>query len=168
MYEVLIKHSADGKFCQNKKSLSLNCEKHKNLLEYKYMEKKIPWSEFVFEAARASGPGGQKVNKTSSMIRLRWKVDDSVAFSDAEKDLIREKCRMTKDGDIIFESQEQRSQQQNKMATVERLYEMLAQALLPEKEWKKSKVPRREKEKRLEDKRRRAEVKKGRGQVKEY
>lgn len=134
----------------------------------KVIEKNIPWSEFVFEAARGSGPGGQKVNKTSSMIRLRWKVDNSSVFSDEEKELIKEKCNLTKEGEIIFESQEQRSQHQNKMAAVERLYDALEQALTPEKEWRETKVPRREKEKRLEDKRRRAEIKKTRAQVKDY
>ena len=119
------------------------------------MPKTVPESEMEITFVRSSGPGGQKVNKTSSKAVVRWNVDRSSAFTDEEKARIRDvhQSRITKDGDLIVTCAEQRSQFQNRYVAIETLREMVAAALEEEKERVPTKPTKAAKKRRMDDKR---------------
>jgi ribosome-associated protein len=124
----------------------------------------IPLSEFEFIASRSSGPGGQNVNKVSSKIQLRWKVLESPSLSDSQRAAIVAHCqrRITREGVLHVTSERYRDQPKNRADVLAKLAELLRDALTPETVRKKTRVPRRVKENRLQDKRRRSDVKAGR------
>lgn len=92
---------------------------------------RIPESELQIDFVRASGAGGQHVNKVNTKVQLRWKVDASAAFSDQEKQKIKNflASRINDQGEICLSSQETRSQVQNKQRVVGRLHELVEKAL---------------------------------------
>lgn len=122
---------------------------------------KVPESEIDIDFVRSSGPGGQKVNKTSSKAQLRWNVGESAGFTDTQKESIREAAgnRLNGDDEIVLAAETERSQLQNKSAVIERLREIVTEALTPKKERKETKVSRTQKKKRLDEKRRTSEKK---------
>lgn len=122
----------------------------------------IPAAELEMRASRASGPGGQGVNTTSSAVELRWDMANSVAVNDRERERLRQNLgtRITKDGVLIVQAQDERSQHQNRSLAEKRLIEMVRIAIRPPVERRKTKVSRNQKRKRLEAKKRRGEVKK--------
>ena len=82
--------------------------------------------EITFEAIRAQGSGGQKVNKTSVAIHLRFDIDaSSLPDFYKEKLLSLKDKRITKEGIIVIKSQQHRSQDQNKDEAIERLTELV-------------------------------------------
>jgi ribosome-associated protein len=89
----------------------------------------IPPQEFTFTYARSSGPGGQNVNKVSSKAVLRWHVLESPSLSSAVRARFLEKfgSRLTKEGDLILQSQRYRDQSRNTEDCLQRLREMLLQ-----------------------------------------
>lgn len=121
----------------------------------------IPGRELEERAARASGPGGQGVNTTSSAVELRWAFADSEALTDAEKQRVRDNLgtRITDDGTFIVRASEHRSQFRNRAAARDRLAEMVRTAIQPPKRRKRTKPSRAAKRRRLESKRHRGEVK---------
>ncbi|MEK9152738.1 MAG: alternative ribosome rescue aminoacyl-tRNA hydrolase ArfB [Patescibacteria group bacterium] len=104
---------------------------------------------------RSSGPGGQKVNKTSSKAQLRWNVDRSQAFTEEQKAAIRAAAgnRLNGEDEIVIAADTERSQFQNRDSVIERLQELAADALAPKKERRETKVSRAQKRQRLEEKR---------------
>jgi ribosome-associated protein len=128
---------------------------------------KIPEWELEFRADRSSGPGGQNVNKTATKVTVRFDVNASKYLNDEQKGLIKQKLSgyLTREGEIVIYEQSSRSQLQNRKNIVFRLNEMINEALTPEKQRGKTKVPKREKEKRIESKKVRSEVKKARSRV---
>ena len=83
-------------------------------------------SEITFEAIRAQGSGGQKVNKTSVAIHLRFDIEaSSLPDFYKEKLLSLKDKRITKEGIIVIKSQQHRSQEQNKDGALERLVELI-------------------------------------------
>ena len=79
-------------------------------------------NEIVFEAIRAQGSGGQKVNKTSVAIHLRFDISaSSLPEFYKEKLLTLKDKRITKEGIIVIKSQQHRSQEQNRSEALERL-----------------------------------------------
>jgi ribosome-associated protein len=120
--------------------------------------------ELVFKASRSSGPGGQNVNKLNTKITLFFNISESVSFSDSQKELILKRLagRINKDGCICITSQKFRSQNANKIAAVERLQKILADALKIEPVRKKTKVTFASKQKRLEQKKYKSKLKKQR------
>lgn len=124
----------------------------------------VPESEIKLDFVRSSGPGGQNVNKTSSKAQLRWNVGSSRAFTDEQKAAIRKSAgnRLNGADEIVLSSQTERSQSQNRDEVVERLQDLVAGALTPEKERKPTKVSRSQKQGRLDDKRRTGDKKSGR------
>ena len=83
-------------------------------------------SEITFEAIRAQGSGGQKVNKTSVAIHLRFDIaDSSLPDFYKEKLLALKDKRITKEGIIVIKSQQHRSQEQNKAEATQRLAELI-------------------------------------------
>jgi ribosome-associated protein len=120
------------------------------------------YQEFVFNATRSSGPGGQHVNKVSTRIELRFDVLASHLLQDEEKNVILGKLasRISKEGILILVSQSERSQHDNKTKVIEKFYKLLEKALTPAKKRKPTHRTASSKAKRLEAKRIRSEKKK--------
>lgn len=115
------------------------------------MDTDIIISEISFKAVRSSGPGGQHVNKTSSKVEITFKLTNSTALSDLEKERLKKKLksRITQDGAIILTCGETRSQHRNKAIIIDRLIELLEQGLKEKKPRKKTKPSKMTIEKRL-------------------
>ncbi len=111
--------------------------------------------EISYKTSRSGGKGGQNVNKVSSKVELLFSVDNSILFSDEEKELINQKLqsRFNKDGLIQVICDEERSQYLNKEKAVERLILLLTRALHQPKIRKATKVSKAAKMARLETKR---------------
>ncbi|NEX94153.1 alternative ribosome rescue aminoacyl-tRNA hydrolase ArfB [Caulobacter sp. 17J65-9] len=121
--------------------------------------------ELVFKAARASGPGGQHVNKTSTAIELRFDARNSPSLpEDVKERLIRlAGSRMTQDGVLVLFAQGYRSQEMNRQDVIARLVELVRRATEKPKPRKATKPTYASKLRRLEGKSKRSGVKAGRG-----
>jgi ribosome-associated protein len=127
----------------------------------------IPDSELSFAFVRASGPGGQNVNKVSSAAQLRFDLAGSSALSDPAKNRLRALAgrRLTDDGAILIIARNQRSQEHNRREALERLAELVRRALVAPKTRKATKPSRASKERRLQSKTRQQQTKQGRRRV---
>ncbi|MGH9318113.1 MAG: alternative ribosome rescue aminoacyl-tRNA hydrolase ArfB, partial [Thermoanaerobaculia bacterium] len=115
---------------------------------------------------RASGPGGQNVNKVSSAVELRFNVAASSLPQDVKARLIALAGRkMSADGVLLIDSREHRTQAQNRSAARARLLALLRQAAARPKPRKKTRPTSAARERRLVAKVRRARVKARRGRV---
>ena len=122
----------------------------------------IPEDEIEFQFSRSSGKGGQNVNKVETKVEIRFNIDRSKAFSDEEKEKIKKSLtnRINKEGDLIVVSEEERSQLQNKIIALEKLNEIIREALKPREERIPTKVPKASKTERLKEKKLISEKKK--------
>ena len=120
--------------------------------------------ELIFKASRSAGPGGQNVNKVNTRITLFFDVANCESFSDVQKRRIlsRLATRADKNGLLRVVSQRFRTQNANRRAAVERLQQLLADALKIRALRKKTRVPYVAKQRRLEQKRRRSMLKRQR------
>lgn len=130
----------------------------------------VPETEISEKFSRSGGRGGQNVNKLSTKAEVRWNIDESRAFSADQKEKIKEvlKNRINKEGELVIVSQEERTQLRNRQRAIERLNNLVAAALAPEKERIPTKPTIASKEKRLEEKKRISEKKKWRAEKIEY
>jgi ribosome-associated protein len=110
---------------------------------------------------RASGPGGQNVNKVSSAVQLRFDVRGSPSLpNDVAVRLMRlAGKRLTKDGVIVIIAQTHRQQERNRAEARERLFDLIRQAAVKPIPRRATKPPRASKQKRLEGKKRRSVIK---------
>ena len=122
---------------------------------------RVPENEPRITAARASGPGGQNVNKVNSKAVLHWNVGESAAFTDEQKDLIRTAAanNLNSEDEIVLSERQSRSWHQNRERVMERLQKKVAKALRPKKTRLKTSKPKSADERRLREKREQAEKK---------
>jgi ribosome-associated protein len=126
--------------------------------------KTIPAFELQFEFTRSRGPGGQHVNKTNSAVILRWYPMLSSILTPFEKERLSRKWhnKLTVEGEFILRVEESREQDRNKKLAIERLHELLEEALKIPKKRISTKPSYSQKQKRMNEKRKRSEIKKTR------
>ncbi|MBW3664019.1 MAG: aminoacyl-tRNA hydrolase [Actinobacteria bacterium] len=121
----------------------------------------IPAAELEVRVARGSGPGGQGVNTTDSKVELRFDVTNSGVLSDKQRRAIRKHLsnRLTKDGVLLVQAAERRSQHRNREDARRRLRDLLREALRPRKRRIATRPSRAADERRLQEKKHRGRIK---------
>ena len=127
----------------------------------------ISENEFLFTASGSSGPGGQNVNKVSTRVTLWFDVLCSKSLTEEQKTRISRKlsARINKKGWLRITAKEHRSQAANRNLAREKFYRLLHDALKQRPERKNTRVPKRSRRQRLENKKQRGRKKKLRSNV---
>jgi ribosome-associated protein len=119
-------------------------------------------SEIRESFIRASGPGGQNVNKVSSAVELRFDARNSPNLPEGVRERLMKLAgrRLTLSGEIVITAQSHRSQEMNRADALEKLCDLIRQATIVPKARRATKPTKASKIKRMEGKAKRGEVKK--------
>jgi ribosome-associated protein len=125
----------------------------------------IPDDELEWKFIRASGPGGQNVNKVSSAVQLRFLLPRNSNLPVSVRNRLRAIAgqKLVDDGSILFSARSERSQEQNRRAAAERLAALIRTAMIEPKIRKKTRPTKGSQERRIETKKRRGATKSQRG-----
>ena len=121
----------------------------------------IDENEIEEQFIRSSGPGGQKVNKTSSAVQLRFDVRNSPSLPEDVRNRLEKLAgnRITEEGVLVIEASQHRSQKRNREDAFDRLVELLKKASRKPKSRRATRPTAESRRRRLEEKRRRSEIK---------
>lgn len=126
----------------------------------------IPESEIELQAIRAQGSGGQKVNKTSSAIHLRFDIVNSTLPDFYKKRLLKVRdSRITRDGVVIIKAQQYRTLEKNRQDALDRLLDIIKKATVISKTRRVTKPSRSSQNKRMDRKTKHSRLKKLRGKA---
>jgi ribosome-associated protein len=116
---------------------------------------------------RASGPGGQNVNKVASAVQLRFDVRRSASLPQPVRERLERLAgnRVTQDGVLVITAQRFRSQERNRQDARDRLVALIRRALTPPRPRRATRPSAAARERRLTDKARRSRVKRERGAI---
>lgn len=111
--------------------------------------------ELQFKAVRSSGAGGQNVNKVASKVELYFDLQFSAVLTEDQKDILLQKLqnRLTKDGILILQCDESRSQHKNKSLVIDRFIALIVNGLKKPKKRKPTQIPKSVIKKRIKSKR---------------
>ena len=123
---------------------------------------KISESELQIDFTRASGPGGQNVNKVATAVQLRFDVRASSALPEEVKARLIHLAgkRITSEGVLLIEAKRFRTQEQNREDAIQRFIDLIRKSLVKPRARKKTKPTETSKEERLKEKKKRGEIKK--------
>ena len=121
----------------------------------------IDESELAETFIRASGPGGQNVNKLSSAVQLRFDVRHSPSLPDGVRARLERLAgkRLTREGVLVITAQRHRTQERNRADARERLIELIREAATPPVPRRPTRPTRASRERRIETKKRRSTIK---------
>ena len=124
----------------------------------------IPRTELDVRVSRASGAGGQHVNKTSSRVEIFWNIQGSRALSEDQRARLLDRLasRLTTEGSVRIVASDMRSQSRNRNLAEERLAELVRRALVVPKKRRPTRPTKASKEARLNEKKRRSHTKRER------
>ncbi|MEE4607784.1 MAG: alternative ribosome rescue aminoacyl-tRNA hydrolase ArfB [Desulfobacteraceae bacterium] len=123
--------------------------------------------ELQFRFVRASGPGGQNVNKVATAVQLRFDAANSPSLSEPVRRRLMRLAgkRLTAEGEIVIEARRHRTQEQNRQDAIDRLAALIRQAVAVPKARRKTRPTQASRERRLAAKQRRGRIKQNRGSV---
>jgi ribosome-associated protein len=127
----------------------------------------LPDRDFTWSFVRASGPGGQNVNKVATAAQLRFDLAGTESLEPAVKQRLRALAgrRVSEDGSLIIMARNQRTQEGNRREALERLTDLVRRALVPPKVRRATRPTRASRERRLDTKTQRRSTKQLRGKV---